>query len=73
MRHLDDAHTTAAHHALVYQGSGHGVGTFPYLPTGVALVDPVTGKYLVLGGTRAADEAARADGWPKVLAFLDTE
>jgi hypothetical protein len=54
----------------VYPGSGHGVGGFPYVPTAVARVHPVSGERVLLGGSRPADEAARADGWPKVLAFL---
>jgi pimeloyl-ACP methyl ester carboxylesterase len=58
MGRLDDAGVTAAHQALIYPDAGHGVGSFPYLAAGT------------LGGTRAADAAARVDGWPKVLAFL---
>ncbi|WP_433066701.1 acyl-CoA thioesterase/BAAT N-terminal domain-containing protein [Dactylosporangium sp. CS-033363] len=51
------------HQALIYPGAGHGVGTFPYLPDGI-------GETVPFGGTRAANAAARSDGWPKVLAWL---
>jgi dienelactone hydrolase len=70
MRNLDDAHVAPAHQALIYPGAGHLVGTFPYLATGTSLVNPATQARTSLGGTRAADAAARSDGWPKVLAFL---
>lgn len=50
-----------AHQVLQYPDAGHGVGTHPYLAAG----DDGT-------GTRAADAAARADGWPRVLEFLAT-
>jgi pimeloyl-ACP methyl ester carboxylesterase len=49
---------------LIYPKAGHVVGTFPYVPTGVA-----TGQ-LRFGGTRADDHRARVDGWPGVLAML---
>ena len=50
-----------AHQVLQYPDAGHGVGTYPYRAVG----DDGT-------GTRAADAAARADGWPRVLEFLAT-
>lgn len=56
---------------LSYPAAGHAVGSYPYLPTGIAFNHPVSGDHLSLGGTRAADAAARADGRPKLLAFLD--
>jgi hypothetical protein len=56
--------------AVLYRHSGHGVGTYPYLPAGTSHVHPVTNVVTEMGGTRAADEAARADPWPKVLALL---
>jgi dienelactone hydrolase len=69
MTELDRDHDRFPHQALTYQGSGHGVGTFPYLATGVRF--PTTsGVILEHGGTRAGDAAARAQGWPKTLAFL---
>jgi hypothetical protein len=33
-------------------------------------MSPVSGKVLQLGGTRAANATAKAQGWPKTLAFL---
>ncbi|BAJ26076.1 MULTISPECIES: acyl-CoA thioesterase/BAAT N-terminal domain-containing protein [Kitasatospora] len=69
-RELDDAHNPYPHRALVFPGSGHGVGTYPYVPEGTRPVQPVSGQPLQLGGTRAGDAAARAAGWPEVLALL---
>ncbi len=43
----------------------------PFQPAGTTLIHPVTGGLIALGGTRPADAAARRDGWPKVLEFLD--
>ncbi|MEV1144740.1 acyl-CoA thioesterase/bile acid-CoA:amino acid N-acyltransferase family protein [Micromonospora sp. NPDC049799] len=70
MRRLDDARVTAAHQALVYPDAGHGVGSFPHLAAGTSTIPPGTDVVRRLGGTRAADAAARRDSWPKVLAFL---
>ena len=70
MAELDVDHDRFLHQALVYPGAGHGVGTFPYLPAGVRSMNPLAGKVFQLGGTRAADAAAQAQGWPKTLAFL---
>lgn len=50
--------------------AGHAVGTIPYLPAGTLLVDAETGAEVPLGGSRAADHAARAASWPRVLALL---
>jgi dienelactone hydrolase len=69
---LDSDHDPHRHVALVYPGAGHGVGTFPSLPAGTRLVDPGDGKAVDLGGSRAADAAAREKGWPRVLAFIAT-
>jgi dienelactone hydrolase len=67
-----DAHRFGhPHQALVYPQAGHGVGTFPFQPAGTTLIHPVTGGLIALGGTRPANAAARRDGWPKVLEFLD--
>ncbi len=57
---------------LTYPQAGHGVGTFPYLPTGTRSRHPVTGEVYDNGGTPEADAAARADSWPKVLTFLES-
>jgi hypothetical protein len=35
------------------------------------VIHPVTGELIALGGARPANAAARRDGWPKVLEFLD--
>jgi dienelactone hydrolase len=72
MHNLDVAHVAAAHQALIYPGAGHLVGTFPYLPMGTTFVSRVTGATISHGGTQAADEAARSDGWPRVLSWLAT-
>ncbi|WP_117210218.1 acyl-CoA thioesterase/BAAT N-terminal domain-containing protein [Allorhizocola rhizosphaerae] len=56
---------------LIYPEAGHAVGTFPYQPTGIRFNHPLTGVRIELGGSRQADAAARRDGWPRVLAFLN--
>jgi dienelactone hydrolase len=54
---------------LVYPRAGHAVGTIvPYIPT-FTRVHSRFGQ-LELGGTRTADERAREDAWPKLLAWL---
>ena len=45
---------------LAYPNAGHGVGNL--LPN-----DPF---YLPTGGTVLADQRARTDAWPRLLAFL---
>jgi dienelactone hydrolase len=70
MCRVDGTRDRFAHQALVYPGAGHGVGTVPYLAQGTRLRHPATGDVIVLGGSRSADAAARAQGWPKVLNFL---
>ncbi|MFJ3338178.1 acyl-CoA thioesterase/bile acid-CoA:amino acid N-acyltransferase family protein [Streptomyces sp. NPDC086766] len=67
---LDDNHDRHPHQSLIYPGAGHGVGTFPYLARAVSLTNPTTGRNMNLGGSRAADAAAREQGWPRVLSFL---
>ena len=67
---LDDAHDGFLHQDLDYPAAGHAVGALvPNLPEPDTVV---TSRYglLDLGGTRAADAAAKADAWPKLLAFL---
>lgn len=57
---------------LSYERAGHGIGR-PFTST----VDvnnvrrPLTGRSMRLGGTPAGTAHARADSWPKVIAFLD--
>ncbi|GAB3990144.1 hypothetical protein GCM10029978_117240 [Actinoallomurus acanthiterrae] len=58
------------HQALIYPGAGHGVGTAPYTAAGTRSWNALAGRVLEEGGTRAANAAAKAQGWPKVLAFL---
>jgi pimeloyl-ACP methyl ester carboxylesterase len=56
------------HRVLLYPDAGHGVGTFPYLPS-KTVHRGRTGVH-DHGGSRAGDAAARRDGWSEVLAFL---
>jgi dienelactone hydrolase len=67
---LTDAHHAYPHQVLLYAGSGHKVGTYPFLPSGTRATHPVTGQAMNFGGTRAGDEAAKRDGWTKVLALV---
>jgi dienelactone hydrolase len=56
-------HSRFAHPDLRYPQAGHGIGlAVPYLPS----LDPAQA-----GGTAAADAAARAALWPRLLSFLD--
>jgi dienelactone hydrolase len=50
---------------LAYPDAGHGVFGQP-LPEGAPNFDQLGG----LGGSPAGNNAARADGWPKIAAFL---
>jgi|SRR5579859_151215 len=50
---------------LSYADAGHGVFGVP-----LAQGDPRTAGLAVLGGTPGGNNAARSEGWPKVLAFL---
>ncbi|MBQ1025371.1 acyl-CoA thioesterase/bile acid-CoA:amino acid N-acyltransferase family protein [Micromonospora sp. C95] len=58
------------HRVLLYPDAGHGVGTFPYLPS-KTVHQGRTGEQNH-GGSRAGDAAARRDGWSEVLNFLAT-
>ena len=56
---------------LAYDGAGHIIGQ-PWVPTTVfASGHPVTGTLFAYGGTPKGSADARADVWPKILAFLD--
>jgi len=56
---------------LSYPGAGHLIFFPPYGPTTIrALRHPVLKRTFHYGGTTAGDAFARADSWPKVLAFL---
>jgi dienelactone hydrolase len=70
-RALDAAHPGVRHEVLVYPDAGHGVGTYPYIPRAVAPVHPLTQEPVRLGGSRPTNEWARADGYPKMLSFLE--
>jgi dienelactone hydrolase len=67
---LDAAHTNVRHEVLLYAAAGHGVGSFPYYPGPTRPVHPVLRRPILLGGSREANESARADGYPKMLTFL---
>jgi dienelactone hydrolase len=54
---------------LVYPRAGHAVGSIlPYIPS----FTHIHSRYgiIELGGTRTADERAREDAWPKLVAWL---
>ncbi|MFD9127042.1 acyl-CoA thioesterase/BAAT N-terminal domain-containing protein [Kitasatospora sp. NPDC059571] len=72
VRELDDTGNRYPHRAQVFPNAGHGVGTYPYLAAGTRAVQPVTGRAITLGGSRQGNAAARATGWPEVLALLAT-
>ena len=65
------------HHyeALTYPEAGHSVGPPPHWPTTWDRTSEhrLTGRLAHYGGSPASDAAARADGWPRVLAFLAEE
>ena len=56
------------HHVerLIYADAGHAVFGVPVAPN-----DPALKSLGSIGGTPEGNNAARLDGWPKVLAFLD--
>jgi hypothetical protein len=67
MAELAAAHDTYPHELLDYPGGGHGVSALlPYYP-GLAAADQLLGTG---GSIVVADTLARADQWPKLLAFL---
>jgi dienelactone hydrolase len=56
---------------LAYDGAGHIIGQ-PWVPTTVfASGHPVTKTLFAYGGNAKGSADARADAWPKTLAFLD--
>ena len=57
----------AAPVVLRYRDAGHGVMGAPFGNAADAK------KWSRLGGTEAGNAAARADGWPRIVAFLKTE
>ncbi len=58
--------------SLTYDNAGHAIGR-PYTSTmnlnGIR--HPISGRVMHLGGTPAGTAKARADSWPKMLAFVD--
>ncbi len=59
---------------LRYPKAGHFVGgMIPYIPSTISTGVTATGRMLPAGGTFTADQAARADAWPRVLTFLEDE
>ena len=55
---------------LRYPGAGHTAPGPPGVPVFVDVHHGVVGRHLAFGGTRPAVAAARADSWPRVVAFL---
>ena len=55
---------------LRYPGAGHVCGGAPGTPVQTQVRLPLDGGFYALGGSRAANAAARAHSWPRVLAFL---
>lgn len=65
MARLDERHFRFRHEHLSYPDAGHAAFGAP-----IAADNPRLPMLTQLGGTVAGNLAARADGWPKVLAFL---
>lgn len=65
MARLEKARFRYHHEHLAYDDAGH-AGFGPPLAAG----SPNIGRLSALGGSGAGNQAARADGWPKELAFL---
>ena len=57
---------------LRYPDAGHTGAGVPGTPAPTEVRHPVDGGWYALGGTPAANAAARTDSWPQVLAFLAT-
>jgi dienelactone hydrolase len=55
---------------LRYPGAGHVFGPIGLPATANTIVHPLRGRAMALGGTAAANAAAAADSWPRVLRFL---
>jgi dienelactone hydrolase len=63
---LEKAHVRYGHRHLAYDAAGH--ACFGEPPAAGMKIPP---QIVQLGGTIEGNVAARADSWPKVLAFLD--
>jgi uncharacterized protein len=66
MARLDAGHFPYEHRHLAYDNAGH-ASVGPPFPAD----SPNLSRLASLGGTVEGNQAARTDGWPKVLAFLD--
>lgn len=55
---------------LRYPGAGHTAPGPPGVPVFVSVHHGLVDRQMAFGGTRSGVAAARADSWPKVLAFL---
>ena len=56
---------------LSYPHAGQFVGSLlPYVPVTKSQGTTASGMTTIAGGLPSADEAGRADAWPKLLAFL---
>jgi dienelactone hydrolase len=66
MARLEAKHFAYAHSHLAYDNAGHAAFGPP-----LAADSPNMSRLASLGGTAAGNQAARADNWPKTLAFLD--
>ena len=53
-----------------YPEAGHACSAPPGYAVPIQLVHPVDGSFSTLGGTRAGNNAARVDGWRRVLDLL---
>ncbi|MGW5673569.1 acyl-CoA thioesterase/bile acid-CoA:amino acid N-acyltransferase family protein [Streptomyces sp. NPDC003860] len=58
------------HRSLTYDDAGHSLGMPPNLPRGLRFQHPVNGAPIKTGGTRVANEQARADSWAQTLKLL---
>jgi dienelactone hydrolase len=67
MAQLTAAHNGYAHELLEYSDAGHGLGALlPYYPG----IVPLEMSWGLSGTSTLANPLARADAWPKLLAFL---
>lgn len=66
MARLDAKHFAFARQHLAYENAGHAAVGPP-----LAADSPNMARLASLGGTVEGNQAARIDGWPKILAFLD--
>ena len=55
---------------ICYEDAGHSAVRVPGSPGPVASIHPVYQRLMSTGGSRAANAAATADAWPKLVAFL---